>query len=115
MPISSNFSVYVPLATGIIDEEFAKTKLYDFADFLNKNPEWDAWIEQIVVKSGNEIELIPRIGDFRIILGQLENYPEKLNKFLLFVEEGLNKIGWNRYSAINLKYDNQVVCTKKRK
>ena len=32
MPISSNFSVYVPLATGIIDEEFAKTKLYDFAD-----------------------------------------------------------------------------------
>ena len=115
MPISSNFSVYVPLATGIIDEEFAKTKLYDFADFLNKNPEWDAWIEQIVVKSGNEIELIPRIGDFRIILGQLENYPEKLNKFLLFVEEGLNKIGWNRYSAINLKYNNQIVCTKKRK
>ncbi len=113
MPISGNFTVYVPLATGVVDEEFARTRLSDFAEFLNENPKWDAWFEQIVVKPGNEIELVPRMGDFRIILGQLDNYPEKLDKFLLFAEEGLNKIGWNRYSTINLKYDKQVVCTKK--
>ena len=27
--------------------------------------------------------------------------------------EGLNKIGWNAYSTINLKYKDQVVCTKR--
>lgn len=113
MPVSSSFAVYVPIATGVIDEEFAQNDLYDFALFLKNSSVWDAWIEQIVVKNGNEVELIPRAGDFRIIIGNLDDYPSKLNKFVRFVDGGLNVVGWNRYSAINLKYDNQVVCTRK--
>ncbi|MDD4697027.1 MAG: hypothetical protein PHR52_05785 [Fermentimonas sp.] len=113
MPISSSFAVYVPIATGVIDEEFAQNELYDFAMFLRNNPSWDAWFEQIVVKKDNEVELIPRAGDFRIIIGNLDDYPSKLNKFVRFVEGGLDVVGWNRYSEINLKYDNQVVCTRK--
>ena len=113
MPIASSFAVYVPVATGEIDKEFAKNDLYDFAMFLNNNSHWDAWVEQIVVKNGNEVELIPRAGNFRIIMGSLEDYPTKLNKFVRFVDGGLNVLGWNRYSEINLKFDNQVVCTLK--
>lgn len=113
MPVSTNFAVYVPIATGAIDEAFAQNELYDFAVFLNDNPDWDAWIEQIVVKPNKDVELVPRMGDFKIMFGKLNNYPEKLSKFALFIEKGLNVIGWNRYSEINLKYDNQIVCTKK--
>lgn len=113
MPVSGNFAVYVPVATGIIDEEFARNQLYDFALFLRAHPDWDAWIEQIVVLKNQEVELIPRAGDFRIIMGSLDDYQAKLAKFARFVDEGLNLVGWNRYSSINLKYDNQVVCTKK--
>lgn len=113
MPVSSNFAVYVPIATGVIDEEYAQNELYDFAMFLNDNPEWDAWVEQIVVRKNKDVQLIPRVGDFKITLGSLDDYREKLDKFTLFIEKGLNVVGWNRYSEINLKYDNQVVCTKK--
>jgi len=28
------------------------------------------------------------------------------------MEKGLNVVGWNRYTEINLKYENQVVCKK---
>jgi cell division protein FtsQ len=114
MPVSGSFTVYVPVATGVIDEQFALTQLYDFALFLNTHSNWDAWIEQIVVKKNREVELIPKAGDFRIILGSLDDYRSKLDKFARFVDEGLRVVGWNRYSAINLKYDNQVVCTKKK-
>lgn len=113
MPVSLNSTIYLPLATGAISDDFAQNELYDFALFLDENPEWDAWIEQIVVKSGEKVELIPRAGDFRIVIGELDNYTEKLNKFALFVEKGLNVVGWNRYNTINLEYDGQVVCTKK--
>lgn len=113
MPVSSNFTVYVPIATGAIDEEFAQNDLYDFAMFLHHNPDWDAWIEQIVVQKNNDVELIPRVGDFKIIMGSLEDYPAKLAKFVLFTEKGLNVVGWNRYTEINLKYENQVVGKKK--
>ena len=113
MPISHNFSLYAPLATGAIDHEFAKNELYDFYVYLKDNPYWDAWIEQIVVKPNKEVELIPRVGDFKILMGKLENYNEKLSRFSLFIDKGLNVVGWNRYSEINLKFDNQVVCTRK--
>lgn len=113
MPVSGNFAVYVPVATGAIDEEFARNQLSDFALFLSSHPDWDVWIEQIVVQKDQEVELIPRAGDFRIIMGSLDDYQAKLAKFVRFVDEGLNVVGWNRYSAINLKYDNQVVCTRK--
>lgn len=113
MPLSSNFAVYVPIATGVIDGDFAQNELYDFAMFLHDRPDWDAWIEQIMVQENNEVVLIPRAGDFRIILGSLDDYPAKLAKFALFVEKGLNVVGWNRYREISLKYDNQVVATRK--
>ncbi len=113
MPVSSSFAVYVPIATGMIDEELARNELYDFAMFLHSHPDWDAWIEQIVVEENSDVVLIPRVGDFRIIMGSLDDYPAKLSKFIRFVDEGLNVVGWNRYSEINLKYDNQVVCTRK--
>lgn len=113
MPVSLNSTVYLPLATGAISDDFAQNELYDFALFLNDNPDWNAWIEQIVVKGGDKVELIPRAGDFRIVIGKLDNYSEKLNKFALFVEKGLKIVGWNRYNTINLEYDGQVVCTKK--
>jgi cell division protein FtsQ len=113
MPVSSSFAVYVPIATGVIDEEFAQNELYDFAMFLRNNSEWDAWIEQIVVRSDNEVVLIPRAGDFKIIMGDIDDYHSKLDKFARFVDGGLNVVGWNHYSEINLKYENQVVCTRK--
>ena len=113
MPIPSNFSAYVPVATGKISEEYAKKQLYSFAIFLKKNKFWNAQIEQIHVTSNLDIELTPRVGNHSIILGKIENYTENLDKLRLFYDKGLNKVGWNRYSVINLKYKNQVVCTKR--
>lgn len=113
MPVSENFTAYLPLATGAIDEEFAGNELYDFVNFLHNNPEWDAWVEQIEVRSNRDVVLIPRAGDFKIVFGKPENHAEKFARFALFIEKGLNVLGWDRYSEISLKYDNQIVCTKK--
>ncbi|MDR1517995.1 MAG: hypothetical protein LBS52_07890 [Dysgonamonadaceae bacterium] len=113
MPVSLSYAIYVPLVTGAVKEDYAKNELYDFAQYLNDNPDWDAWVDQIVVRKNRDVEIIPRIGDFRIVLGKLDDYPAKLAKFSLFIEKGLNVVGWNRYSEVNLKYDNQVVCTRK--
>lgn len=113
MPVSTSFAVYVPLATGTVTKEYAKGELYDFAMFLQRNSDWDAWIEQIDVRSNGDVVLIPRAGDFHIVMGSLEDYPAKLSKFVRFVDKGLSVVGWNRFSEINLKYENQVVCTRK--
>jgi cell division protein FtsQ len=112
MPIPPDFTAYLPLATGRINEAYAKTQLYNFALFLQKDKFWNSQIEQIHIEANLDVELIPKLGNHRIILGKMEDYKGNLNKLKLFYNKGLNKVGWNRYSIINLKYKNQVVCTK---
>ena len=113
MPVPKNFAAYVPIVTGFVSKDFAKTKLYDFALFLQNNKFWNTQIEQIHVAPNQDVELIPRVGNHQIILGKLDDYKENLEKLLLFYDKGLNVVGWNNYTIINLKFKNQVVCTKK--
>ncbi|MDR1729478.1 MAG: cell division protein FtsQ/DivIB [Prevotellaceae bacterium] len=113
MPVSSSFAAYVPIVTGAVNEEFAKGPLYDFALYLRRNAFWNAQIEQIHVDYSEEVELIPRVGNQIILLGKLDNYEYKLNKLFSLYKNGFSLTGWNCYRQINLKYDNQVICTKK--
>lgn len=113
MPISQHYTVYLPVATGNITEEFAKNELYDFAMFVSQSSIWDAWIEQIVVGQNQKVQIVPRAGDFKVSLGTLDDYEEKLSKLMLFIDKGLSTVGWNRYSEISLEYNNQIVCTLK--
>ncbi|MDR1919151.1 MAG: cell division protein FtsQ [Tannerellaceae bacterium] len=113
MPLSRSYAVHLPLASGYVRKEFATTDLYKFALFLQENEFWNKQIEQIYVHPNREIELVPRLGEHRIILGTLDNFEEKLDNLQLFYEQAIPKMGWGKYSIINLKFKDQIVCTKK--
>ena len=113
MPDSDNFTAYVPIATGVISEELAKGALYDFALFLRRDHFWNAQIEQIYVDSNENIEIIPRVGNQVIMLGRLDNYEFKLKKLFALYKNGFSRTGWNCYNKIDLRFENQVVCTRK--
>ena len=87
--------------------------LYKFGVFLQNNKFWDAQIEQINVLPNHGIELVPRVGDHLIYLGKIENFENKLHRLKIFYEKGLNQVGWNKYSRINLEFGNQIICTKR--
>ena len=72
-----------------------------------------AQITAIAFDEKNEIVLYPRVGDHKIILGVAGDFKNKFEKLKVFYRQGLGKVGWDRYSMINLKYHNQVVCTKR--
>ena len=66
------------------------------------------------INNEKEFELYPAIGNHKIIFGEAKDIAEKFEKLKLFYNEGLNKTdNWNKYAVVNLKYKNQVVCTKK--
>ena len=113
MPVSPRYATYLPIASGNIEKSFATTDLYKFALFLQKHDFWNNQIEQIYVYPNKEVELIPRVGDHRIFLGSFEDFKEKMDHLQLFYEQAIPKVGWEKYRIINLKYKNQIVCTKK--
>jgi cell division protein FtsQ len=113
MPVSRRYAAYVPLASGYVEKRTAMTDLYKFALFLRGNEFWNDQIEQIYIHADREVELVPRAGNHRILLGSFENFEEKLANLALFYEQAIPRMGWNKYSVINLKFKNQIVCTNK--
>ena len=133
IPIHGNQASHVLVATGEIKEffEIARTRqlncpakhdtkrnyticqIYDMARFINDHPFWKSQIEQVYVNNKGEYELIPRVGGHLIKLGSHSGYQKKLRNLKAFYLKGLNNVGWNQYLEINLKYDNQIICTKR--
>lgn len=113
MPLSRHYVAHVLVASGHIEKEFALNELYNFALFLQDNEFWNDLIGQIYVDADHNVELIPRVGNHRVILGTFDNYQTKLENLRLFYEQVIPKFGWEKYGSINLKYRNQIVCIKR--
>ena len=110
MPVRSTTAAYVPVVTGRISRRMAQEEMFDFVGWLRDNSFWSAQIEQINVNSQMEIELTPRVGSGKILLGKLtDNYPERMQRLYRLYTEGFQKSGWKEYREIDLRYDKQIV------
>lgn len=123
LPVSGNFTAKVLVANGYIDELFAnrvdtlRTQLakevFKTADFIRKDSLWTAQIAQIYVNEQHDIELIPRVGNQRILLGNNADSLEiKFRNLLAFYKQAVPMVGWVAYKAINIRYTNQVIGIK---
>jgi len=122
MPLSENFTANVLVANGLIDEDFSgkvdtlNTKLakdlFRMAQFIKADTLWDSQIEQLYVDVKGDIEMVPRVGNHKIILGDADSLQSKFKNLLAFYKKAMPKVGWDTYKSINLKFANQVVCSK---
>ena len=87
--------------------------LVQLIDLIDSDKFLKAQITAIEFDDNNELVVYPRVGEHKIILGEAEGFRNKFEKLKVFYRHGLGKVGWDRYSMINLKYHNQVVCTKR--
>ena len=101
------------IATGNISKPFATKYLTRIGRFLQGSAFWNNQIEQINVTDDHQLELIPRVGDNVIFLGDPVNTMAKLERLNIFYNKVLSVVGWGKYSEINLEYSNQIICTKK--
>ncbi len=120
LPLSDQFSPLIMLASGHIPypgpegESSAKLlEIHSFCSYLSDHPFWSDQVVQLYVNSKGEYELIPRVGAHQILLGSLDEWERKLHNLELLYAQGFSRNGWNSYKTINLKYTNQVICTKR--
>src|ERR1035437_1404231 len=133
MPWCVDFTPRTIIATGNIKDNYdarntisyaetinndtlkTRTMLYDLyamASFILADEFWSAHVEQIYINKNLEIELVPKVGNHKIIFGSADEIKEKFWKLKTFYKEGLNYTGWANYDTLNLKFNNQVVCSK---
>ena len=120
LPLSDQYTPLILLASGNIffpgENSKAKKQLeeiFRFCTYLSEHPLWKEQIVQIYVNKSGEYELIPRVGAHHILMGGMEKWEIKLRNLELLYMQGLSRYGWNSYGTINLKYTNQVICTKR--
>lgn len=136
MPLSQKYTAKVLIANGNIMEPYAKNyrssiaddtisvqmkketmldELYALSTYILADDFWKAQVQQIYINADKDMELVPMVGNHRIVFGDTVAMDEKFNKLMTFYKQGLNTTGWwNKYAVINLKYKNQIVCTKKK-
>lgn len=113
MPLNAKCIAHVAVATGNISKDFATHELYPLGLFLQNDEFWKAQTEQIHVLPDYTVELVPRVGNHLVYLGKLKGYRKKLKRVRIFYEKALSRVGWNKYSRINVEFDNQIICTKR--
>ncbi len=70
---------------------------------------WSAQISQVSVTPLNEFEMVPLIGDHIILFGDGKESDKKFRQLEIFYRNVMAKTGFNFYSEINVKYDQQVI------
>lgn len=117
MPLKENYVYYTSVVTNVpkLGSDSAdlalRTRIVKLATTLRQDSFWSAQIAQIAVDSDNGFELVPVLGSHRILFGDTSGTQEKLYNLMAFYLNVLNKIGWDKYEVLDLRFNKQVVAS----
>ncbi len=112
MPLSANFTARVPLVSGEINKK-NKAKLAELFrviyndEFLKKN------IIGVQIMPNGSVKMLNRNYDYQIDFGGIVRMNAKLNNYKVFFQKAVLDSTLNKYKTIDLRFAQQVVCTKK--
>lgn len=122
MPVSPKYMPRVPVVNGNISEPYngeldsmnsqLVKDVFKTAQFISADSVWSNQVVQLYVNEAKDIELVPRVGDQQIILGNADSLEKKFEKLMLFYKRIVPKTGINAYKTVNLKYAGQLVCER---
>ncbi|MGJ8548693.1 cell division protein FtsQ/DivIB [Winogradskyella wichelsiae] len=112
MPLSYNYAARVPLVTGNIKRNKLET-VYQFAKFADGDNFLKKHVIEIHQNNDDTIDFKIRKSDFTVHIGTLKNLEKKINNFKAFYQKAFKDQVLDHYDVVNLKFDKQVICTKK--
>ncbi len=129
MPVPGASSPRIPIVSldfDLVDAEIKSCKnvcnsdtlthllsVYQYVNLLESDPFLNAQFQHTLLKANGEFVVYPLVGNHTVSIGTLEDIDEKIAKLKLFYSDGMNAVNWNKFADINLKYKDQIVCTKK--
>jgi cell division protein FtsQ len=117
MPLSNSYIYYTTVITNVPEmkndsSSWALRKdLISVVRTIQTDSFWSAQISQVIVDSNYQFELIPVLGNQRILLGDATGLREKLNNLFVFYKKVLNRIGWDKYETLDVRFKDQVVAS----
>jgi len=112
MPKSKYYSARVPVIKGYANTQDQLDLIYQLTNYIKDDKFLSQSATEILIDSNSNFSIKLRDYRFKILIGQLNNLDLKIKNFKAFyINASANQI-LNKYSVINLQFDNQVVCVK---
>lgn len=124
---NSEYTSDMIIVTGKVSTDYACKYVCLLAQCIMSDELWKNQVEQINIADDQCVELVPRVGDHVVNIGELpmdndaakrkekvtEYVNNQLQRLKTFYVQGLSQAGWNKYEYINLEYSNQIVCRRR--
>jgi len=112
MPLSETYTARVPLVTGVIDS-IEQGKLKKLLNYINDDAFLKKNIIGLEIASTGGVRMRSRNYGYEIQFGRPINIEKKFNNYKAFLQDAAKDTLIEQYKTINLKFTQQVVCTKK--
>lgn len=112
MPLSSNSSARVPLVYGVQDS-LSRTEVMPLLLAIREDEFMKQSVVAITRNKTDDFQLEVRQNKLKIVLGDAENLEYKFRKMKGFIKYTKDNNTIEDYKTIDLKYNNQVVATKR--
>lgn len=119
LPLSDRVSIKIPVFTGYPSEKMRKAdsslmrQIIELSQFITADSFWMAQIAQVDITPQQNFELVPVIGNHIVQLGDGNHCAAKFRRLLLFYQQVAATAGMDKYSIINIQYDQQVIGTRR--
>ncbi len=117
MPLSENYVYYTAVVTNVPELKDDSTgwalrrQIFKLVSTIQADTFWSAQISQLIVDTAGTFELVPVLGDQRILFGDTSGMNDKFSNLFVFYKNVLNRIGWDKYETLDLRFRGQVVAS----
>lgn len=105
----------VPVVQGHFTRKFPPTHLLPLIDYVENDSLLHSLVTMYIVRDTNNIILVPSISGHVVNIGNVSGLENKFAKLKLFYREVMPQRGWNTFDTISVKWNHQVVATRRTK
>ncbi len=117
MPLSQNYAYSVPVFTNYVKQandsinEHNKRSMVYLSSIIKEDSFWNAQITQVDMEGLNNFNFYTTLGRQKVRFGDTSAAIEKLDNLMSFYKDVSNKIGWDRYNVLDVRFKGQVLAT----
>jgi cell division protein FtsQ len=117
MPLSERYIHYTTVVTNVPvlkDDSLGnslKAQIVKVVKQVERDSFWNAQVSQIILNDDRAFELVPVLGNHKILIGDTANLEEKFENLYAFYKKVMTRIGWDKYEVLDARYKGQVVAS----
>ena len=115
MDASIYYHTDVPVVQGHFTNRYPATRLLPLIDYVESDSLLHSLVSMYCMRDTNNIIIVPQISGHVVNMGNATGFENKFAKLLLFYREVMPKRGWNTFDTISVKWDHQIVATRRLK